>query len=281
MKNRDDDSSELPAAAPARDRAGGQVQSLGRALTLLEHLARRPDGRSLSDLAAAAELAPSTVHRLLKSLESRGFAAVDADTGLWCVGIAAFTVGNAFLRGRSYIAVAQPHMRSLAETTGETINLAVPDHGAALYVAQIESQHMMRVFARMGTWVPLHCSGVGKAILIGLSAEDRSAMIRSRIRLTRLTDRTLTEPEALARDLAAAEARGYAIDDGEHAVGLRCVAAPIFDNAGMPLAAVSVSGPAARVTDERVADMGAAVAATAASITARLGGRRGGGHSGV
>jgi IclR family transcriptional regulator, acetate operon repressor len=257
---------------PVRDGAAGPVQSLSRALVLLEQLAERPEGRSLSDLAAAAGLATSTAHRLLRSLEQRGFATSDSASGLWSVGVASFTVGNAFLRGRSYIAVAQPHMRSLAESSGETVNLAIPDHGAALYVAQVESDHMMRVFARMGTRVPLHCSGVGKAILIGLPDEDRLAMIRSRIRLTELTPLTLTDPDALEADLAEARARGYALDDGEHAIGLRCVAAPIFDQAGYPLAALSLSGPSARVTDDRISDLGRRVADTAARITRQLGG---------
>ncbi|HET8729022.1 MAG TPA: IclR family transcriptional regulator C-terminal domain-containing protein [Alphaproteobacteria bacterium] len=257
-------------AAP--ESGSAQVQSLVRGLALLERLAAADDGATLTELAQAAGLAPSTTHRLLRTLEQERFAHQDPESGRWSVGVAAFTVGSAFARARTFAAVARPFMRRLVEVGGETVNLAVEDAGEAVYLAQVESQHMMRAFARVGARVPLHGSGVGKALLAGLPPGEAETLAR-RLGLARLTERTLTDSVALLRDLAETRRRGYAVDDEEHAVGLRCVASTIHDEAGRPLAALSVSGPAARITDARLDALGRLVAETCRDITGELGGR--------
>ena len=260
-------------SAPGRSGASatGPVQSLSRGLALLECLADAGDGIGLSALAETAALAPSTAHRLLAGLRERGFAHQDPESGLWHVGATAFTVGNAFLRGRSYVALARPHMRGLVDRAGETANLAALDKTEAVYLAQIECDQMMRAFARPGARVPLHCSGVGKALLAALPAAEIEAVVTA-TGLPRLTERTLVEAEALYADLDAARRRGYAIDDGEHAVGLRCVAAAIHDESGRPLAALSISGPAARIDDAKLDALGRMVAETGRALTEELGG---------
>ena len=249
----------------------GPVQSLNRGLALLERLAAATDGITLSGLAEETALAPSTAHRLLASLRERGFAQQDPSTGLWHIGARAFTVGNAFLRGRSYVALARHHMRDLVDRVGETANLAALDQNEAIYLTQIECDEMMRAFARPGTRVPLHCSGVGKALLAALPEREAESIIAA-AGLARLTKRTLVDLDALRADLSRSRERGYAIDDGEHAVGLRCVAAAIFDDGGWPLAALSISGPAARIDDETLAELGSMVAETCRQLTAELGG---------
>lgn len=248
------------------------VQSLSRGLRLLELLAESSDGLALSDLSQRAGLAPSTTHRLLHGLEQHGFAAHDGDRGLWHVGVQAFTVGSAFLRGRSFVAMARAPMRALVEAAGETVNLAVEDGGAAVYLAQVECQQLMRAFAQPGARVPLYCSGVGKALLAALPIEERVRAL-SGVDLVPHTARTLTERDVLMRDLALCRDRGFAIDDEEHAVGLRCVAATLHDEAGEPLAALSISGPAARVTGDRLEPLGRMVAEACAALTTQLGGR--------
>lgn len=246
------------------------VQSLSRALDLLEALAGAEAGLTLGEAAQACGLAPSTAHRLLKSLEQRRFAFHDEERGRWSVGVQAFAVGSAFLRGRSLVAAARPHMRDLMEAAGETVNLAIAEDGEALYLAQVECRQMMRAFSRPGSRAPLHCSGVGKALLAALP--DAAPELRGRD-LPRLTEHTLTDPAILLEELAAARARGYAVDDEEHAAGLRCVAAAIHDETGAPVAALSVSGPAVRIPRERLDELGRLVAAAAAAVTRDLGGR--------
>jgi len=259
-----------PAAKASRD--GGLVQSLSRALALLEHVAAAEHGASLTELAQRAGLAPSTAHRLLKSLEAARYVAHDGDHGLWFVGVKAFNVGSAFLRARDFVALARPVMRELMELSAESVNLAGLEEGAAVFLAQVECRQMMRALTRPGGTASLHASGVGKALLAAMSEADAARLIK-RQSLTAFTTNTLTDLERLLGDLEATRKRGYAIDDEEFSLGLRCVAAAIHDDAGRPVAALSLSGPSARITDARVAELGRLVADKAQRITAEIGGR--------
>ncbi|MDX1512850.1 MAG: IclR family transcriptional regulator C-terminal domain-containing protein [Gammaproteobacteria bacterium] len=259
---------------PAKPAAGGasQVQSLSRALSLLEHLASAERGISLTDLSKRAHLAPSTVHRLLATLEQQGFAELDADRGLWVVGVRAFAVGNAFLAHRDFVATARPLMRHLMEESGESVNLGILEDGEVVFLSQVQCREMMRMFVRLGGRVPAHASGVGKALLSAFPESRVDAILEKR-GLTRFTDNTIDTRAILREDLTRARQRGYAIDDEEHAVGLRCVASTIHDEFREPIAAISLSGPRARITDERVDVLGRLVRDTANRITAALGGR--------
>jgi IclR family acetate operon transcriptional repressor len=262
-------------SAPARagrDATGGQVQSLIRGLTILERLAEAGDGVALSDLAQRVGLAPSTTHRLLKSLEKMRFVSQDAQRGRWFVGVQAFAAGNAFLYHRDFVEASRPAMRRAMEASGETANLAVLDGGQAVMLSQVECHEMMRMLAKLGGRAPVHASAVGKALLAALPDEEVSAILHRR-GLARVTPNTIHEPARLREDLAAVRARGYAIDDEEHAVGLRCVAATIHDEHAEPLAAISLSGPRARITRERIGTLGNMVVEATAGITASLGGR--------
>ncbi|HEV2675961.1 MAG TPA: IclR family transcriptional regulator C-terminal domain-containing protein [Aliidongia sp.] len=257
-----------PQTAPGT--VPGAVQSLGRALDLMESVAAAEQGAGLSELAKATGLAPSTAHRLLKTLQQRRYVSHDAERGLWFVGVQSFTVGAAFLRTRNVVAAARPVMRQLMEESGESVSLAVLDGADAVYLAQIECRAMMRALARPGGRAPLHCSGVGKALLAAL-AEGERVPLYQRIDFTRYTEHTLTDADVLEAALRPVAARGFAIDDEEFALGLRCVAAAIRDEYGEPVAAISCSGPTARVTAERVEPLGRLVAAAAAEIALALG----------
>jgi len=250
-----------------------QVQAIHRALRLLEAMSEAPQGIALTALAETADLAPSTTHRLLKSLEQMRFVQHDDERSLWLIGVNAFAVGNAFLEARDHVAIARPFMRRLMEESGESVNLAVLDDGAAVYLSQVECREMMRALARPGGRAPLHASGVGKALLAARPVRERRTLI-GRTALTAFTDKTVADADALHAVLDATARRGWAIDDEEYAPGLRCVAAPLWNEHGEPVAAVSLSGPSARVTDERLAELGALAARTAAEITAAMGGRQ-------
>jgi IclR family acetate operon transcriptional repressor len=270
----------LQRAAPRRTAAGRRadaeaanpVQALSRALDLLECIAAAESGLSLGELGQATGLPPSTVHRLLKSLEQRHYVVHDEDRGRWFIGVQAFSVGGAFLRGRNYAALARPIMCRLMEEAGETVNLAAEDRGEAVFLAQVECRQMMRALSQPGIRVPLHCSGVGKALLAAFPVREAEAVLAGG-RAVSLTSKTITDPESLLRELAVSRKRGYAIDDEEHAVGLRCVAAAIHDEHGRPLAALSISGPTARIPNERIPVLGAMVVRAAREVTAAVGGR--------
>ena len=259
-------------AGKAQADRGGQVQSLVRALAIMNALAEADDGASLTDIAQQVGIPVSTAHRLLTTLQQERYVRFDAERTLWSIGMQAFVVGNGFVRTRNLIQIARPHMRQLMLDSGETVNLGVEDKGEAIYLAQIECRQMMRALATPGERVPLHCSGVGKALLAAMPENRRSGILQKH-GMQRYTDMTITTPAALRDELARTAERGYAVDDEEHAIGLRCAASVIFDEAEEPIAAISMSGPKARIANDRIAVLGDLVRRVAAAITAEYGGR--------
>ncbi len=249
----------------------GQVQSLVKALQLLEILANGNGGLSLKEVSGQSGFPPSTTHRLLSTLQQEKFARFDADNLSWSVGVKTFAIGNAFVRDRDLIQTARPHMKALMETTGETVNLAVQSGDVAVYVAQVESRQMMRAMAAPGMRVPLHCSGVGKAMLAVQSEQERAAIL-TKTGMRRVTEKTITDVADMRRAFADALRDGYAIDDEEHAVGLRCVASLIYNENREPVAGLSLSGPLARIPDTKFQELGKLVCSTAERITLEYGG---------
>ena len=251
---------------------GNQVQSLTRALGILNTLAGTGEGMTLTDISQIVGLAPSTAHRLLTTLEAERFVRFDAAESLWQVGVQAFTVGNAFARNRDIVGIARPYLRRLMEESGETANLYLAVDGEAICMAQVECRQMMRSIARPGGRVLMHCSGVGKALLAFMAEEELTRVLR-RHGLPRTTEKTLDTPKKLREDLALVRARGWAFDDEEHAVGMRCVAAVILDETGNSIAAISLSGPTARIVDDRVPTLGKQIRQIADDLTLAVGGR--------
>ena len=254
-----------------KTKSAGQVRSLTRALTLLRHLAESGDGMSLTELSESASLPPSTTHRLLTTLESERFVRPDPHGGLWRIGVAAFFVGTAFARSRDKLSLARPYLRRLMETTGETANLFVESDNEAICIGQIESRHAMRAITGVGGRVLLHSSGTGKVLLAHMEPSRRQRMIAT-MALPRETQRTIIDRAQLEAELNEVIQLGYAVDDEEHALGLRCVAAPLFDELGRAVAAVSISGPSARITIERLPVLGRMVAQAALEATRDYGG---------
>jgi IclR family acetate operon transcriptional repressor len=254
--------------------AAGHVQSVERALLLLEVLGDDAEGYRLTDLAARTGLSPSTVHRLLTTLEHRHFIQFDQTDGLWHVGRQAFAVGSAFARRRNFVAPALPFLRRLRDQTRETANLGVVDDGEMVVLTQVESREIMRAITRVGGRAPMFASGMGKAILGTYQPEDVTAII-SRHGMRRLTPHTISKASELKQQLRKVATDGYAIDDEEFVMGLRCVAAPVYDHQGEAVCAISVSGLPARMTEERLPQLGRLVAETARELSRTLGGSAG------
>ncbi|WP_342238377.1 IclR family transcriptional regulator [Inquilinus sp. OTU3971] len=261
-------------SAPARVEGAprsGSVQSVERALSLLEALGEDEEGTRLTDLALRTGLSPSTVHRLLTTLEQRRFVQFDPSDGMWHMGRQAFAVGAAFVRQRNFVAPALPFLRRLRDQTRETANLGVADDGEMVCLTQVESREIMRAITRVGGRAPMASSGMGKAILSTYSEADVAAVV-ARHGLPRLTPQSLTGGAGLAAELARVRAHGYAVDDEEFVTGLRCVAAVVHDAQGEALCAISVSGLATRLTAERAAALGPLLRDTARELTRTLGG---------
>lgn len=246
------------------------VQALDRALGLLEILAVN-SGLTLSELSLRSEQAVATVYRALVTLQTRGMVELEEPGQLWHVGGGAFRVGSAFLRRTKVIERARQPMDSLMRETGETANLGVEVGDEVLFLAQVETSQAIRAFFPPGTKGPMHVSGIGKALLAWYHA-DKVQGILARKGLQRFTSLSLTSPEILLRDLTHTRDRGFAIDDQERAEGMRCVAAPIFNTHGEPVAGISVSGPAFRMGLSDATRFGSMVRAAADLVTAATGG---------
>ena len=250
----------------------GQVQSLTRGLSILEALADAEGGLTLTDLAHRVQLPASTAHRLLATLEKMGYVYQAGDLGLWYVGLQAFTVGSTFLANRDFVAQSHSYMRRLMEQSGETANLAILDGTEAVFIAQVQCHEMMRTLVKLGSRVPLHASGVGKAIFAALPDEQIEAILKV-MGLPRITENTIVVPETMWAALRVIRQRGYSFDDEEHARSTRCVAATVYDEHAEPLGAISLAGPSSRLSDERIRQLGPIVAHTAEELTRKLGGK--------
>lgn len=255
-----------PGAVP------GQVQSLTRGLQILETLARAEGGLTLTELAQRVTLPPSTTHRLLSTLERMGYVYQSGDLGFWYVGLRAFAVGSSFLASRDWVAQSHPYMRRLMEQSGETVNLGIIDGTEAVFIDQVQCREMMRTIVKLGSRVPLHASGVGKAIFAALPDEQIDAILKVK-GLPRITENTITAPETMWASLRVIRQRGWSFDDEEHAQSTRCVASPIYDEHADVLGAISVAGPSSRLPDARIKQLGPLVAHIAEDITHKLGGR--------
>jgi IclR family acetate operon transcriptional repressor len=259
--------------APSRPGAPtGHVQSLTRGLSILDALAKTAAGLTLTDVAQRVELPPSTTHRLLSTLEKMGYVHQAGDLGLWFIGLQAFRVGTTFLDSRDFVAESHAYMHRLMEQAGETVNLAILDGTEAVFVAQVQCHEMMRTLVKLGSRVPLHASGVGKALFAALPDPQVDAILKVK-GLPRITENTIVAVETMWAALRVIRQRGYSFDDEEHARSTRCVGAAIYDEHAEPLGAISIAGPSSRMPDERIRHFGPVVAHIAEELTRHLGGK--------
>ena len=234
----------MSSAAIASD-TGPRVQSVQRALDLLDAVDAAGGVSSISALAAGTSLSVGTVHRLAQTLVAAGYLRQLPDRR-YCLGSRLVALGA---RANSLVETrARPVLVGLAHDLGETANLAVLASGRAEYLAQAAGRHSMRTFTEVGHRVPLHCTGVGKALLSMLT-DDAARHVLDASGMPAKTATTITEAGAMLAELATIRAQGYVVDDEEMEVGVRCIAVPVRISS---LLAVSVSGPAARMTSEFV-----------------------------
>ncbi|NVK43086.1 MAG: helix-turn-helix domain-containing protein [Oceanospirillaceae bacterium] len=273
MSDRRSDARSSSASKKTASSGAGQVQSLTRALTLLQRLATSDIGLNLTELSGGVGLAPSTAHRLLNSMRQLDFVDYDEQSGLWSVGVTAFSVGSAYLKKRDFVAQARPYMKQLVAETGETSNLAVLEGVQHVFVGQVECTEVMRMVVQIGSRGALHAAGVGKALLSALDDDAVMAIIQ-RTGLEAMTPNTITSPSAFLEELGRIRDQGYSVDNEEQTSGLRCVAANIYDENAEAIAAVSISGPSVRVKSDRIPVYSAAVIRAADGITRAIGGHR-------
>ncbi|AXH97800.1 IclR family transcriptional regulator [Ornithinimicrobium avium] len=220
---------------------------MDRALDILELLASRPGTLGVTEIARGTGLAPGTAHRLLVGLAQRGW--VRQDPGRrYGVGPGALRIGGA--AATTLAVVAAPALRTAVEVTGETANLASLDGDVMVYVAQSPSPHTLRIFAEVGRPVPLHSTAVGKVVLAGMAPGPAMELLAGTRRTAR-TPHTLTDLAQLRDELDRVREQGWAMDDEEQELGVRCVAVPVATGSAWTRMALSVSGPTERMSRDR------------------------------
>lgn len=256
---------------PVNDRMKPRLtKSVQRALDILEVVASGQHEMGIVEISQRVKLPVSTVHRLLTTLADRKFITQNSETGRYRIGIRAFEIGNRFLEQTQLRDIAHPVMLELARKVNESINLAILDGFSAIYIDQVESERLLKIFTRSGVRVPLHCTGVGKVLLAGFSDEYIEHILSS-VELLPRTPNTITRPDMLLAHINLVRNQGYALDDEEFEEGVRCVAAPIKNYRGETVAALSISGPVSRMMKEQLGAYIEALCEASKAISLQLG----------
>ncbi|RZS36372.1 IclR family transcriptional regulator [Herbihabitans rhizosphaerae] len=244
--------------------SSGGVQSLERAFELLEHMADAGREMTLSELAALSGLPVPTIHRLVRTLVNHGYVRQELSRK-YALGPRLIRLGEA--ASRLVGSWARPHLARLVDEIGETANMAMLDGDEIVYVAQIPSKHSMRMFTEVGRRVLPHSTAVGKVLLAQLPERQVTELLR-RTGMPAHTEHTITKPAVLVEQLASIRDQGYAVDDGEQELGVRCIAVPV---PGAPtMTAISISGPAARVSEDRFTEVVPALKNIATELSTAL-----------
>jgi len=250
------------------------VQTIERVSCILDILGQNPQGISIRDLSEKVKLPKGTTHRLLSSLTYFGYVRQDPKTRNYLLGFRLVELGQLLLGQLDLRKEAEPFLRELAEKTRETVHLVFLDRNEIVYIDKVEMVHShsgLRMASRVGARNPAHSSAVGKMLLAHLPEETLNTIIGEK-GLPKRTENTLTDASQLKDHLKIVRRQGYAIDDEENEKGIRCVAAPITNEMGKTVAAISVSGPAFRITKKMIQEtLKKEVMETALKISQRLG----------
>lgn len=250
----------------------GRIQSVDRAMMILEALGSHDSGCRLTDLSKTTGLSLTTAHRLLTTLQQRRFVQFSKGENLWFVGAGAYAVGSSFFKDRSIVASAGPFLRRLRDQAGETANIGIVEDGQILLADQAKAKQSSNSISAIGARTPMSASGMGKAFLASYHPDEVVALTRKQ-GLSRITSKSLTSIEALGRELKRVEAQGYSLDDEEYRIGLRCVAAPVYNDRHEVVCAISVSGSSRRITTDRLSSLARFVKDIACEFTLHLGGK--------
>jgi IclR family transcriptional regulator, KDG regulon repressor len=247
-----------------------QVQVLDRALGILDLLAGENSELGPSEVSERTGLHKSTVHRLLQVLERHRLIEKLALNGKYRLGLRLFELGSKAMAQFDLRERAQPYLKRLVLETGETAHICILDGDRMLSIANVESLRTLRTPSTVGHRTPLHCTSVGKTLL-AFVPEDEQIDLINQCELTDYTRHTITKPARLKAELKLIRQRGYALDDEEIEEGLRCVGAPVMDHSGRVVAAMSIAGPAFRLTEDRIPAVARSVIQAASELSVELG----------
>jgi len=246
------------------------IQAVDRALSILELFDERTPELKITEISDRMGLHKSTVHSLVKTMQSRGYIEQDAESGKYRLGLRLMEKGQQLLQSMDIRQVAKPSLEQFTSNTGQTTHLVILDGYEGVYIDKVEGHLAPIRYSRIGRRVMLHTSSVGK-LLCAYQPQEWINHVLAHYEFVRQTEKTITDADSFLRELELVKQRGYAIDDEENEVGVRCAAVPVFDHHGLTTAAISVSTLRSRVDDEELDKLIAELNLTAVGISQRLG----------
>ena len=247
-----------------------RINVIDRAAQILDCFGFDHQELSVSEIGAKTGLHRSTAHRILMALEYNDLIKQNPSTGKYHLGIKLFKLGHQAVSQLNLREICRPLLSRLMNDTKETIHLAVLDDDQVLYLDKVEGPHALRMPSRVGRYIPTYCTSLGKAMLSCLDDQEVKSILR-RQTLKPHTENTVKNINQLLADLRSVRKRGYAVDNEEIEIGLRCVGAPLRDYTGGMVGAISVAAPSARLSEKNTPVIGRMVIAIAAEISEQLG----------
>ena len=227
------------------------VQSVDRTLTILEVLSDCNDGLGITEISSLVNLHKSTVHKLLSTLIYKGYVVQDEESSKYKITFKLFELGSKKVHKLDLLEISRPYTKMLMESVNEVVHLIIREETDIVYIDKVEANNTISMASRIGKRNPMYCTATGKAILAYLPEEEiREVWNKSKI--VKLTKKTNTDFILFKKELQEVKKNGYAIDDEENEIGVKCVGAPIFDMNGDVVAAISVTGPVTRITDDKI-----------------------------
>ncbi|MFA5577119.1 MAG: IclR family transcriptional regulator [Tissierellaceae bacterium] len=246
------------------------VQSVDRTLSILEVLSDYKEGLGTTEIGEKVNLHKSTVHRLLATLIYKGYVVQDKTTNKYKMTLKLFELGNKAIADIDMLSTSKIYTKKLMESLNEVVHLVIRDNTDIVYIDKVEADNTIRMASNIGKRAPLYCTSVGKAMMAYME-EELVEEIWDKSDIVKLTTNTIVDFNIFRKELKEIGQKGYAEDDEENEIGVRCVGAPVFNYRGEIEGAISISGPTIRFTKDKVEEFGEEVKKYAKKISRELG----------
>jgi IclR family KDG regulon transcriptional repressor len=250
-----------------------RIESVAKALTILLLFKINKPNWGVTEIARELGMQKSTVYRLLATMEEFGVVRKTRDGRNYRLGMRLFELGSVVANTFDLRDIALSYLYKVSEQSGETVHLGVLNDNEAMSIEAVDGRNTLKSSILIGKKTPIYCTSVGKAILAFLALESQKEIIE-KINFTKFTDKTIVDPKTLAAELELTRKRGYAVDNMEHEVGVRCIAAPIWDSTDKVVASLSISGPSIRLTETTIPELAQLIMATTKEISKELGAKK-------
>lgn len=247
----------------------GKVLSVDKALIIIKLLAEKGRDMKLTEISEELDINKGTLHGLISTLKFHGFIDQDGKTQKYRLGLYLIELGDTASKSLDIIQITSPIIEEVSNRLQETVHIAKLDNFDVVYVDKKESKQSMRIYTSIGSRNPAYCTGVGKAMLAYLDEDTLNMLLPEKVE--KFTPNTVTNKEEFIKRLKLIKEKGYALDNEEFSIGLKCVAAPIFNHEGKAIYGLSVSGPSVRMTEEKIQESIKLIKLAAEKISRKIG----------